>query len=252
VTGVPKPTALWQSLSMAIDRQRLMRVARHLLASGADAEDVVQDTYVRALSALPDPTGAEPAWLYTVLRNVVIDRLRRKQMEIERREALPEDSNSMEIMMEVRSECEDALRLLLRRVSPAEAAAILLREVFEFEYHEIASLLGKSAAATRQFIHRARARTQRSRLSEDDDELYVRLCWKAVEVRDPVPLVEMLQLAAPRALLAPVTMRRPGSARSSSTLVQVNGQYTLALVLDGIVLCIVPVGLNSNSATELI
>jgi RNA polymerase sigma factor (sigma-70 family) len=237
---------------MAIDRQRLMSVARHLLASRADAEDAVQDTYVRALSALPDPTGAEPAWLYTVLRNVAVDRLRRKQMEIEHREALPEDSNSMELIMEVRSECEDALRRLLRRVSPAEAAAILLREVFEFKYREIASLHGKSADATRQLVHRARARTQRSRLSDDDDERYVRLCWKAIEVRDPLPLVEMLQLATPQAQLAPGTMKRQGSARSSSTLVQVNGQYALALVLDGIVLCIVPVGLQSNLATELI
>jgi RNA polymerase sigma factor (sigma-70 family) len=252
VTGVLKLTALWQSLAMAIDRQRLMSVARHLLASPADAEDVVQDTYVRALSALPEPTGAEPAWLYTVLRNVAIDRLRRKQMEIEHREAPPEDSDSMELMMEVRSECEDALRRLLRRVSPAEAAVILLREVFEFEYHEIASLVGESAAATRQFVHRARARTQRSRLSDDDDELYVRLCWKAIEVRDPVPLVEMLQLATPRALLAPVMMQRQVSAGGSSILVQVNGEYALALVLDGIVLCMVPVGPKSNLATELI
>src|SRR5277367_6427404 len=105
--SVPKLTALWQSLLMAIDRQRLISVARHLLGSRADAEDVVQDTYVRALIALPDPTGAEPGWLHTVLRNVAIDRLRRKQMEIERRETPPEDSNSMDLMMEVRSECED-------------------------------------------------------------------------------------------------------------------------------------------------
>jgi RNA polymerase sigma factor (sigma-70 family) len=237
---------------MAIDRQRLMRVARQLLASRADAEDVVQDTYVRALIALPNPTGAEPAWLHTVLRNVAIDRVRRKQMEIEHREALPQDSNSMELVLEVRSECEDALRQLLRRVSPAEAAVILLREVFEFEYHEIASLLGKSAAATRQFVHRARTRTQRSWLSDDDDELYIRVCWKAIEVRDPVPLVQMLQLTTPRALLAPVTIKRQGSARAYSTLVQVNGEYALALVLHGIVLCTVPVGLKSNLGTELI
>ena len=65
-------------------------------------------------------------------------------------------------------------------------------------------------------------------------------------------LVEMLQLTMPRALLASITMKRQGSVRGSSTLVQVNGEYALALVLDGIVLCTVPVGIRSNLAAELI
>ncbi len=215
MTGVPKLPTLWHSLAMATDRQRLMSTARRLLTSRADAEDAVQDTYVRALEAFPDWLGPQPAWLYTVLRNLSIDRLRRKQLESEHANAgLPPEGSSAPLM-EVRSECEAALRHLLSRVSPAEAAAILLRDVFEFDYDEIARIVGKSEAASRQFLHRARTRKRRTGPPVDVEEAYVRSCW-----------------------------------RSSSMLVQFNGRYAIALVLDGVVLCIVPVGTQATMVGE--
>jgi len=64
---------------MGTERRALMKLARRLLASRADAEDAVQDTYVRALAVFPDSVAPRPAWLYTVLRNIAIDRLRRKR-----------------------------------------------------------------------------------------------------------------------------------------------------------------------------
>src|SRR5713226_6309391 len=106
---------------MAPDRQRLMSAARRLLTSRADAEEAVQDTYVRALETFPDSLEPQPAWLYTVLRNISIDRLRRKQLESEHAGAGLPPEGSSEPIMEVRSECEAALRHLLSRVSPAEA-----------------------------------------------------------------------------------------------------------------------------------
>jgi len=252
VTAVPKLPTLWHSLGMPEDRQRLVSAARRLLATRADAEDAVQDTYVRALSVLPDWLGREPAWLFSVLRNIAIDRLRRKQLESEHADAGLPPEGSSELLMEVRSECEAALRHLLSRVSPAEAAAILLRDVFEFDHDEIARIVGKSKDASRQFLHRARVRTRRTGPPTDVEEPYVGLCWRAIEARDPAPLVDMLQMTTVRAQHAaiPVGRHRGACARSSSVLVQVNGRYAIALVLDGVVLCIVPVGTQATLVSE--
>ena len=241
MTCVPKLPALWHSLGMAAHRQGLMSAARRLLASRADAEDAVQDTYVRALSASPVWLETQPGWLYAVLRNIAIDRLRRKRLESAHADAeLPPEGT--EPLMEVKSECEAALRHLLSRVSPAEAAAILLRDVFEFDYDEIARILGKNEAACRQFLHRARTRSRRNELLADVEEPYAGLLWRAVEMRDPAPLLHMLQMTTVRAQQASIPVGRHRGARSSSMLVQVNGRYAIALVLDGVVLCLVPVG----------
>lgn len=248
MTVIPKLPALWHSLTMAAHRQRLMSAARRLLPSHADAEDAVQETYLRALGASPDWLGSQPAWLNAVLRNIAIDRLRRKQLESEHADSqLPADVAS-EPLIEARSECEAALRHLLSRVSPAEAAAILLRDVFEFDYDEIARIVGKSEAASRQYLHRARTRTRRADPPADAEEPYVALLWRAIEARDPTPLMQMLQVTTVRAQLPPITVGRHRGARSSSVLVQVNGRYAIALVLDGVVLCLVPVGAPGDFA----
>jgi RNA polymerase sigma-70 factor (ECF subfamily) len=227
-----------------------MSAAYRLLGSPADAEDAVQDTYVRALAAFPDWPAPQPAWLYAVLRNVAIDRLRRKQLESEHADAALPPEGSSEPLMEVRSECEAALRHLLSRVSPAEAAAILLRDVFEFDYDEIARIVGKSEAASRQFLHRARTRTRRTGAPSYVEEPYVGLCWRAIEAREPALLMDMLQITTARAQHAAITVERHRGARSSSMLVQVNGRYAIALVLDGVVLCLVPVGTQATLVGE--
>jgi RNA polymerase sigma factor (sigma-70 family) len=240
---------LWHSLGMATDRQRLMGAARRLLITHADAEDAVQDTYVRALSNLPNSLESQPAWLYSVLRNVAIDRLRRKKLESEHTDAgLPLEVSS-ERLVEIRSECEAALRHLLGRVSPAEAAAILLRDVFEFDYMEIAHLAGKSESASRQFLHRARTRARAGQLA-DAEEPYVRSCWRAIEARDPALLMDMLQRTTSGVQAAAIPLRAHCRARSSSMLVHINGRYAIALILDGVVLCIVPVGAQASLLSE--
>jgi RNA polymerase sigma factor (sigma-70 family) len=251
VTGDPKRPALWQNSPMAANRKRLMRIAKRFLASRADAEDAVQDTYVRALASFPDQRDAQPAWLRTVLRNIAIDRLRRKRLESEHADTELPAEESLESLMEIRSECEAALRLLLSYVSPAEAAALLLSDVFELDYDEIARIFDKSNAAARQFLHRARTRAHRADSSADVDEAYVELCWRAIEARDPALLMGMLQGTIIASAQQPaITDGRDRRARSSSMLVQVNGRYAVALVLDGVVLCLVPVGTQTTLMSE--
>lgn len=230
-------------------RRRLLSAARRLLASNADAEDAVQDTYVRALTAFPGSPAPEPAWLYTVLRNVAIDRLRRIRFESEH-PAAKSSGISSEALLETRSECEAALRHLLGLVSPVEAAAILLRDVFEFGYDEIGRMIGKREIAARQFVHRARIRTRRGVPCSDVDEPCLAACWRAIESRDPVLLMHLLQSTTARAQPTAAMVGEHRDAPSSSVLVQVNGRYAIALVLDGVVLCVVPVGIAAASADE--
>ncbi len=236
---------------MSNDRQRLITAARRLLPSRADAEDAVQDTYLRALTVL-NGASPEPAWLYTVLRNIAIDRLRRQQLEAQHAQPEPAQEQSSEDLLQLRADCEGALRHLLRRTSLTEAASILLRDVFEFEYAEIALLLGKTETTCRQFLRRARTRTRRTDESTDIEEIHVRWCWQAIEARDPARLVDLIQMRAIRVTPPTMVTQRQGGPRSHSKLVQVNGRYALALVLDGVVLCVVPVDTKANSESALL
>jgi RNA polymerase sigma factor (sigma-70 family) len=235
---------------MATNYERLINTARRLLVSRADAEDAVQDTYVRALVTFPNCPELQSAWLHTVLRNIAIDRLRRKQLEAKHAEAFSPPGGSLESVLEVRSECEAALRHLLSHITPAEAAAILLHDVFEFDHDEIARIVGKNAGASRQFLHRARTRAHGAGSASDIEEEYVGLYWRAIEARDPAPLVDMLRMTTASANQGESASQQHRGARTSSRLVQVNGRYAIALVLDGVVLCLVPVGTQAALMSE--
>jgi RNA polymerase sigma-70 factor (ECF subfamily) len=136
-----------------------------MLGTRADAEDVLQDAWLRWHRADRFALQSAEAWLVTVVTRLAIDRLRAVKTE---REAyvgrwLPEplvevDERTPEAAAEVASELSVALLWVLERLAPEERAAFLLRQVFEQDYAEIASLLGKSEAACRQMVHRAHER----------------------------------------------------------------------------------------------
>jgi RNA polymerase sigma-70 factor, ECF subfamily len=237
---------------MTIDRRKLINTARRLLDSRAEAEDVVQDTYVRGFDTFSDWRVPEPAWMYVVLRNAAIDRQRRRKMESLHADAALGDGSqsSREPSLEAESECEAAIRRLLSRVRVSEAAALLLRDVFEFDYQEIAEMLGKSESTTRQAVHRIRLRTRRPEASHDAEESSVALICRAIEAREPAPLLEMLQGITVRAKASATAVGGENGAGSSSVLVQVEGGYALAVVLGGVVLCVVPVGVRAARSRE--
>src|SRR6202021_1996673 len=148
------------------DRQRLLAVARRLLRSEGDAEDAVQDAYLRASGARQHAPESMEAWLHTVVRNLAIDRLCRERLQRTYLEGcasegvlgLDESESSLEHTVAMRQQCIAALTELLRRVGLEEAAVILLREVFEADYSDIALAAGKTVAASRQLVHRRLAR----------------------------------------------------------------------------------------------
>ena len=145
-------------------RQALTGLAYRLLGSHADAEDVVQEAWLRSTSA----TGVEnPAgWLRTVVTRLCLDELRSARV---RRESyvgpwLPEPVQTADGALgpldtaELRDSLSLGFLLLLERLSPGERAVFVLREAFALPYDEIAEAVGRSAAACRQLHSRARAK----------------------------------------------------------------------------------------------
>jgi RNA polymerase sigma-70 factor (ECF subfamily) len=147
------------------DRRRLVRAATRLLGP-AEAEDAVQDAYLRALEADAPRLDAAQAWLLTVVRNLAIDRLRRRgwlRAWLDEAAAQPAagEAPSAESDAALAEEAGRALRLLAARLDPADGAAVLLHEVFEASHAEIAQASGKSEAACRQQLRRALLRLRR-------------------------------------------------------------------------------------------
>ena len=148
-------------------RPRLFSIAYRMLGTRADAEDVVQDAWLRWHANASGQIESPEAWLVTVTTRLAIDRLRTVKAD---REAyvgwwLPEplvelDDNTPERAAELASEVSVAFMWVLERLSPDERAGFLMRQVFDSDYADIAQVLGKSEAACRQLVHRAQARVQ--------------------------------------------------------------------------------------------
>lgn len=144
-------------------RPRLHGIAYRMLSSSAEAEDVVQDTWLRWHEADHDALDNPEAWLVTVTTRLSIDRLRSAKTQREHYEGiwLPEpllaDSPpSPEQLAERSDDISVAFLIVLERLGPEARAAFLLREVFDAGYDEVAQALGKSEAACRQIVHRAK------------------------------------------------------------------------------------------------
>lgn len=159
-------------------RPRLLGVANRLLGSRADAEDLVQDAYLRWHQCPREDIQSPVAWLVTTTTHLCLDRLRR--LKLERPAGMASDASveeavdSPESRHELADEVAAAFGIVLERLGREERMAFLLRDVFDFDYPEMARLLGKSEAACRQVIRRARLRLSepvaRFRLSRESRE----------------------------------------------------------------------------------
>lgn len=146
---------------LAAHRGRLLGLAYRMLGSRADAEDVLQDAYVRFAGA-QDVHNPE-AFLVTTVTRLCLDRLKsaRAKREIYVGPWLPEpiidaEALSPHAATELADDLSFALLLALERLKPAERAAFLLHDVFDAPFADIAETLGKSEAACRQLAARAR------------------------------------------------------------------------------------------------
>src|SRR4051812_38299152 len=146
---------------LAPHRGRLLGLAYRMLGSRSDAEDVVQDAYLRFAGA-QDVHNAE-AFLVTVVTRLCLDHLKsaRAQREVYVGPWLPEpvfdaEGLSPDAASELADDLSFALLLALDRLSPLERAAFLLHDVFDTPFSEIAAMLDRSEAACRQLATRAR------------------------------------------------------------------------------------------------
>ena len=151
-------------------RGRLFGLAYRMLGSRADAEDLVQEAYVRWHERDPASIANAEAWLVTTTTRLAIDRLRRLKTE---REAyvgpwLPEPIVSdapPDRHLELAEDLSIAFLTLLERLAPEERAAFLLHDVFDVGYAEIASVIGRAPASTRVARPRSMGPASRHRAS---------------------------------------------------------------------------------------
>lgn len=152
-----------RSAVFADARPLLFSIAYRMLGSVADAEDVVQDAYLRWQAASDDQVRAPRAYLATIVTRLSINQLRsaRRQRETYVGPWLPEPlvtdhAPDAAESVELAESLSMAFMLMLERLSPIERAVLLLHEVFDFGYGEIARIVDKSEANCRQLLSRAR------------------------------------------------------------------------------------------------
>jgi len=146
---------------LAPHRGRLLGLAYRMLGSRSDAEDIVQDAYLR-LAGAKDVRNPE-AFLVTVVTRLCLDRLKsaRAQRETYVGPWLPEpvfdaEGLSPDAATELADDLSFALLLALDRLSPLERAAFLLHDVFDLQFSEVARMIDRTEAACRQLATRAR------------------------------------------------------------------------------------------------
>ena len=151
-------------------RSLLFAVAYRMLGSASDAEDVVQDAWLRYSAAQPADVRSPKAFLTTVVTRLCLDRLKsaRAAREEDIGPWLPEpvvtDTRpGPERSMALAESVTLAFMVLLETLSPEERAVFLLREVFEHDYADIAAMLDTTPANSRQLFHRAKARIAEKR-----------------------------------------------------------------------------------------
>lgn len=218
-------------------RGRLLGLAYRMLGSRADAEDVVQDGWLRWCAA--DRTSIEnaEAYLVTIVTRLCLDRLKsaRATREIYVGPWLPEpipdaDALSPHAATELADDLSFALLLALERLSPLERAAFLLHDVFDEPFAEVAAALGRSEAAVRQLAARARKAVRDERAARHTSpDAHARLLaafTSALASRDAAQLKAVLR--------EDVVMLTDGGGRKPAALNPIRGADRVARFFFGL------------------
>ena len=142
------------------ERPRLHALATRMLGSAADADDVLQEAWLRC--ARTDAVDDLPAWLTTIVTRLCLDQLRRRRTRSAVESAAsdgpaPVDPEADAVLAEMTG---DALHVVLDALAPAERAAFVLHDVFGYPFDEVGAVMGRSATAVRQMASRARRKLQ--------------------------------------------------------------------------------------------
>lgn len=254
-------------------RARLLALAYRMLGSRAEAEDVVQDVWLKWHLADTQAVQTPAAWLTTITTRAAIDRLRHVQRERASQAAgwlpepwLDEVAPSAEELALRAAEMSYGVMLLLERLKPDERAAFVLHEAFDCDYAEIAKILDRTPASCRQIVHRAKSRLQRAGapLERPDPAAHARIVERlrtALEAQDRMGLLRLFS-DAPEVVsdvvsdapvctqeLAPVAWMETVTAlahqASHAEVVSVEGAMCIALLFEGEVVGVIDVSTQS-------
>src|SRR5262245_33199841 len=164
----------WLAEQFEANRAHLRAVAYRMLGSRVEAEDAVQEAWLRLGRSDTSEVDNLRGWLTTVVARVCLDMLRSRKS---RREDPTEGSDAEAIASDDDPEQEAlvadsvglALLVVLRNLAPAERVAFVLHDMFDLPFEEIAPIVGRSPVAARQLASRARRRVQGGPLNHDDD-----------------------------------------------------------------------------------
>lgn len=221
-------------------RERLLRLATRVLGDRAEAEDIVQQAWLR-MDRTDDPIDNLPGWLTTVATRLCLDRLRaRIPPPAETAEEIAGDP-SPDLEVELADSVGTALHMVLDRLSPAERVAFVMHDSFGFEFSTIASALETTPAAARKLASRARSKvrqpTPEDRLAE----------WEVVDAfmaaaRDG-EFDRLLELLAPNAQVS-----ADAEAIATGTPEQIEGGRRIAEFFNGSAHAALPVISDGRAA----
>ncbi|MDK1474923.1 RNA polymerase sigma-70 factor [Streptomyces sp. 549] len=212
-------------------RGLLFTVAYEMLGSAADAEDVVQETWLRWAEVDRSPVRNPRAYLVRIVTRQSLNRLRTLSRRREQYfgEWLPEPlltSPDVAEDVELAESVSFAMLTVLETLGPAERAVFVLREVFEAPYEEIAEALGRTPDAVRQIAHRARghvaARRPRRSVDQAEQRVAVERLLTAISTGDLQGLMDVLApdvvLVSDGGGLAPSVRKPVAGARKLAAL----------------------------------
>jgi RNA polymerase sigma-70 factor (ECF subfamily) len=263
-------------------RRRLFGIAYRMIGTTADAEDIVQDAYLRWHQADTNEIRSAEAWLVSVVTRLSIDKLRKVSVERDKYIGpwLPEPlvastSPTPEEELETASSLSMAFMVMLERLTPVERAAFLLHDVFDCAYPLIANILRKSEAACRQVVHRARqrVRSQQSRFkaTEADRRSLITQFMAAADAADDATFLSLFAKdatltsdgggvvpAARKVVHGPsriarlyLLLTKKLGTRLRKEILTINGEPGLVMYLDGAPLATTSFETDGKSITAL-
>lgn len=226
-------TAMDETTAFSAERPRLVRLAGRVLDDDVEAQDIVQQAWLRLQSNHQEIANL-PAWLTTVTTRLCLDRLRAKvpvpeeEVELEEHVGDPADEVALADTVGV------ALQVVLDRLSPAERVAFVLHDSFGFEFATIAAMLDTTPAAARKLASRARAKVAQP---PPDDAL---ADWEVVDAFLAAArggdLSRLLDLLAPDVVVA-----GDAAAVAMGTPERIAGRHDVAQFFNGAAKAALPV-----------
>jgi RNA polymerase sigma factor (sigma-70 family) len=226
------------------ERAHLLAVAFRLLGSEPDAQDVVQEAWIRYAYADLDGVRNIAAWLTTVVTRLCVDLLRRRREDrnepAELLETSPDPADTPEDVALLASEVTEALLVVIDELTPAQRVALILHDVFGTPFEEIARVLDTTDASAKKLASRARARVRRQAAPPGVDagtaHRVVSAFLRAAQEGDIDGLVRLLhpdvtRTADPQALPAGAAQRVRGAETVVAETVALRGNARRARVV---------------------